>query len=324
MLPNECLVIAGNSHPTAWKRVEMFRQSRGADLPKWPSWCFLPMAAWYAIVTETFQTQQLNIEQAAQVSKLAAIGTWRYSQGIYRYQPEFYKAVTATVPNGELPSEVFYRLPEWCIYVETPEMKWFDEELYGFWCHLEWDVNAERTELRLLMNTSGRLVGVPIHIGPWTLTEAMDSVFVEAKKQAQTIGETFDPSPNLEEKMSASLHGIVSMILYLCSEEPEIDDMRQPGSTPERPKAKKTKQGWRLFPAEKPRIWVVGEHIGQALSVERGSYEKSDGVRSVRPHFRRAHWHGYWTGPRDGERKFLYKWLPPLLVRGTSTDEDNE
>jgi len=31
---------------------------------------------------------------------------------------------------------------------------------------------------------------------------------------------------------------------------------------------------------------------------------------------RRDHWHGLWTGPSDGERKFVYKWLPgPEQIR---------
>ena len=33
-----------------------------------------------------------------------------------------------------------------------------------------------------------------------------------------------------------------------------------------------------------------------------------------RPHWRRAHWHSYWTGPRDGERIARLKWIPPIPV----------
>jgi hypothetical protein len=258
------------------------------------------------------------------VGYLAALGTWRYSQGIYRYQDEFYKAITATVSNGELPSEVLYRFPEWCIYVETPAMNWGNADLYGFWCHLEWDVNTERTELRLLMNTSDGLVAVPIHIGPWTLTEALDRAHSEAKKQAEAADILFEVNPDWVEKTADSLHKIISMILYLCSDEPEIDDMRQPGSKPQRPTAKKTKHGWKLFPAEKPRIWIVGEHMGKTLAHAENTNDKIDGERTVKSHFRRAHWHGYWTGPRDGDRKFKYAWLPPVLVRGSKNDEDIE
>lgn len=35
---------------------------------------------------------------------------------------------------------------------------------------------------------------------------------------------------------------------------------------------------------------------------------------SSRPLIRRAHWHHFWTGPRDGERKLILQWLPPIPV----------
>jgi hypothetical protein len=45
------LAAAGKLYPDAWRQAEKFRADRGrAGLPAWPSWCYLPMAAWYAIV----------------------------------------------------------------------------------------------------------------------------------------------------------------------------------------------------------------------------------------------------------------------------------
>ena len=35
---------------------------------------------------------------------------------------------------------------------------------------------------------------------------------------------------------------------------------------------------------------------------------------SPRPHMRRAHYHHFWTGPHDGERKLIVRWLPPIPV----------
>ena len=44
-----------------------------------------------------------------------------------------------------------------------------------------------------------------------------------------------------------------------------------------------------------------------------------------RPHIRRAHWHGYWAGPRkpkldmpedQQQRRFFYHWLHPMIVGG--------
>ncbi|MFM2415427.1 MAG: hypothetical protein RL385_150 [Pseudomonadota bacterium] len=39
------------------------------------------------------------------------------------------------------------------------------------------------------------------------------------------------------------------------------------------------------------------------------------------PHLRRAHWHRFWTGPRDGERAIRLRWLSPILVGADSVPE---
>lgn len=315
MLPNEQLIAISKKFPNAWSRVDEFCQDSGKGLPKWPTWCLLPMAGWYAVVSEGNGVMQLTAPMAADVAKIAAIGTWRYSQGIYRFDDSLYSALITTEPSGDLPCDVFYRLPEWCIYVETTEMKWFDTPYHGFWCHLEWDVNTGRHELRLLLNCEhGELIAVPLHLGNWTLDEAIDRATQEAKKHAGDLASLMDFS--VIGKMRNSLNGLISLVLYLCSDEPEIDDLREPGFSPKRPQPKKTKKGWQLFPAQKPHVWQVGVQFGKTLRQIDADFESASSGRSVKPHLRRAHWHGFWTGPRDGERKFHYKWLPPLLVAG--------
>lgn len=48
---------------------------------------------------------------------------------------------------------------------------------------------------------------------------------------------------------------------------------------------------------------------------QRGTHE------SPRPHVRRAHWHHFGTDPRDGERKLVVKWLPPIPVNYDPGDD---
>ena len=46
--------------------------------------------------------------------------------------------------------------------------------------------------------------------------------------------------------------------------------------------------------------------------------DPATGRTRPRAHVRRAHWHGFWTGPRDPERaeerRFDLRWLPPIPV----------
>jgi hypothetical protein len=312
----EHLKSAKDLYPNAWKQADIFRLGRGVDLPKWPAWCFVPMAGWYAIACEGRPV--LPLERAGDVGRLAALGTWRISQGIYKFDPELQAALCETVLQGEIPSEVLLRLPEWCIFIETPGLTFQSDNLHGFYVHLESDVNDGRKELRFLLDTDQKLLPMPMHIGPWTVTEALDRVVSESAKQAGVVGM---PAPSADLKMgiaqsiAESLQPILALVLYICSDEPDIVDRDQPEQLPQRPQPKKTKHGWKLFPPKKPRIWNVGDQLGEQIRRAPSNDDGSD-RNSPRPHLRRAHWHGYWHGPRDGERKFKYRWLPPMVVAG--------
>lgn len=70
--------------------------------------------------------------------------------------------------------------------------------------------------------------------------------------------------------------------------------------------------------------WDVGLRIGAALRRAHDA-ESSEGAGSgtharPRAHIRRAHWHTFWTGPRDGDRVARVKWLPPIPVNVGDSD----
>ena len=320
--PKQHLIAAGKFYPAAWRSADEFRAERGRSLPKWPAWCYLPMAGWYAIASEGAPV--LPPDRAGDVGRLAALGAWRVSQGIYRFDTDLLSGLCGTTLRREIPSEVLLRLPEWCVYIETPGMQWLGCELYGFFAHLEWDTNTDRRELRLLIDSEDDLAPIPVHIGPWTVTEAVDRMYGEAANQARMAGEHLpDTTQRMDQvqQIANDIQPLLALVLYLCSDEPDIVDREQPGSQPARPQPKKTKHGWRLFPPDKPRTWTVGAELGE--TIRRGRQERSDEHaerNSPRPHLRRAHWHGYWTGPRDGKRKFIYRWLPPIVVAGEPDD----
>lgn len=318
MPPTKILNQLIRQYPSTGRMVDEFRQDRGKGLPDWPAWCFMPMGGWYAVVSQdNFERllpgRRLPIDLIHDVAKIAALGTWRYSQGVYRFDATFMAALADTLIVGEIPSEVLYRLPEWCIYVETPGLKWLDEDLHGFWCHLEYDINTGRSELRFLLHKEF-IEPVILHIGNWTVTEAIDRAVDEAVKQSVIAKISFNKDMDIVQALAQAINPLVGMVLYICSDMPEIDDARQPGSSPERPKPTKTKNGWRMFPADKPRVWEVGKETGEKL---RQSSELEQTGKKIKPHLRRAHWHGYWTGPVTEKRKFIYKWIAPTFVGGS-------
>jgi len=326
MTPNEWLIKYGRMYPNAWKQAALFRTDKAKkELGDWPRWCYLPLSAWYAIVSHTRNEDRLtDLEIVGDVARLAALGAWRYTQGIYRFDPDIYAALIDTPIGTELPLDVVLRLPEWCLYVETPGFQAGASVYDGFFAHLEYDVNTGRTELRVILVNEDILLPQVIHIGNWSIIGSISRMYAEASKQ-------YDAHPNITisdenyqryEINMADLQlmwvKVLSLLVYLCSEEPEIDNERIPLSRPHIPAETRIKGGIKLFPPDKPIIWGVGKKTGETLRKMQAEYEEAGRTgRTVRPHIRRAHWHGYWRGERKSEnRTFIYKWLPPIIVIG--------
>jgi hypothetical protein len=153
-------------YPEAWRQVDDLR-ARRKELGDWPDWCFLPLAGAYAIVSKGTTLQ--SIDQARHVGILGALAAWRVTQGIYRFDPTVFDALWDTPVTGDIPTEVLFHLPEWCVYIPTPDRRWRGDPLHGFFAHLEHDANDRRTELRFVLDITRSqgddLEVLPLHLG---------------------------------------------------------------------------------------------------------------------------------------------------------------
>lgn len=333
--PKKHLEYYSRVYPDAWRMIDSFRADRGKQLPWWPEWCFCPLAGAYSIVSAQAKAEGIDINDPDtglplmnDIGILGAMAAWRVTQGVYRFDQDVYLAVIDTPVTGDLPHDILFNLPEWCIYIETPGLKFMSMSLSGFFAHLEYDAGDGRKELRLVLDHTmpehgtPRLMSQVIHIGPWSLLESLERALREAERvSAAMLGSTVSMPLGSADVMQSDYMPLVSLLLYICSANGEIGDGDR---KPTNPRPKKTKRGARTFPPQKVSVWDVGVRMGAALrsdrtqgresTAETGTSEKQrSGPRS---HVRRAHWHGYWSGPRDGERKFTLHWMPPLLVRG--------
>ncbi|MBF0308138.1 MAG: hypothetical protein HQL56_01230 [Magnetococcales bacterium] len=316
MTPQQHLEDVSRAYPGVWGIIDRMRADQGQKgLPSWPMWCFCPMAG-TAEITKTMRDKITPVE-VVESAMIAAMAGWRVTKGVYRFDPEVYQALIKTELTREIPAEVIYRLPEWSLYLETPDLSWLGRALQGFWVHLEWDTNSDRAELRLLLHlSSDALFPIALHLGNWTVFSAIEMMADTAGGLAAAAGVGLTFKKMDIKGLSDAITPLVSLVLYLCSEEPEIDDSLQPGSKPGRPAPRKTKKGWRLFEAEKVRVWDVGEKTGELVRKARDETDKEshEGRAAPRPHVRRAHWHTYWTGPKDGPRRAVLKWLWLIMV----------
>ena len=317
--PQKLLSQLSKDYPKIWKIVDDMVSERGKSLPKWADWCFLPMAAAAAIASGG-RSGPIDSTKLADISRIGALIPWRVGQGVYRFHAEALRSISSTTLAGNLPTELLYRLPEYCVYVEF-ETRHPDSsnQIHGFFAHLEDDHNTGHHELRILLDSDKGLIPIVLHLDKPTLKEAILETFneIEERKLAQKFEyETDDATKEMFVKFTEPF---ISILLYLCSNGADIksDDLHPP--LPARPLPKKTRKGLRYFPPDKPTVWKVAFTIGSALEQARSrTSEDSGGATHATPspHIRKAHWHSFWKGPKDSpaKRYLVVYWLPPIPV----------
>jgi hypothetical protein len=344
--PTQYLRLVQQHFPQLGRDVDTLRAKRGKGLPAWPDWCFLPLAG-AAALAEANPRGAFALKGPA-VGILGALAAWRATQGVYRLDQAMFDALRQTPLTGKLPSTLFYRLPEWCVYIQCPTPVALFRPLpgnnpammlYGWFVHLEWDSKGHHTELRLALDLDDApddlmgLLPYALHIGDWDLEESIglstqyalreiDRYDVSARlldvadrEAAKTALGTLSGSGLLAEVFAP----IISVTLYLCSVNADVRG-RAEGTPPARPQTTRTKLGPRLFPPSRPHVWDVGFRIGSVLRAAARTAQDPDaapvlgasGRALPGPHVRRFHWHTFWTGP--GRKIPKVHWLAPILV----------
>jgi hypothetical protein len=233
----EILAVVGRAYPRAWSQVDQLRRERGRSLPQWPEWCFLPLHGAYAIVSGGGENRVPH-ERAHHVGIVGALAAWRVTQGVYRYDPALYEALIGTALDRDIPREPLYRLPEWCVYLETPGLTWMvageTRPIHGVWAHLDWEEHtpgAAAHELRLLLDTARTpadaldpwrgCIPIPLILGPGSVAHALERVMASGVARARELGYEvsglFGDARVASQIVGEILWPIVSLLLYLCS-----------------------------------------------------------------------------------------------------------
>lgn len=322
--PRQILEATSRQYPGLWKTVDKTRSMRGKEIKGWPESCFLPTALVQSVfdrATGCSEDLEEKLRVRMEVVKLTALAAWRVTQGIYRFDPAVYEAVQNTPIEGDLPGEVLSHLPEWCIYIETPDLTVMGEAVYGAWVHIDWADTSETGELRMLVDST--------HLAPIALKLSHESIQEQIEQKCELAVShghmNSELMPIFIKSLVASAKAIVPLVLYLCSQAAEIGDGER---RPTNPTPKRIKGGEsRLFPPNGVTTWGVGVRMGAAL--RRATQYDSSGEcetnakNAPRGHIRRAHWHGFRSGPTktaDGhtictaDRMFKVRWLPPLAI----------
>lgn len=109
------------------------------------------------------------------------------------------------------------------------------------------------------------------------------------------------------------------VVMYCCS----VNADAQPAATPAKQRPRKGSKRQAVKEAPAARVLNLGYRVGPALTRTASRRERAQtdahrtGVgtgRKRRTHIRRAHWHTYWYGPRDGAREARLKWVAMRVI----------
>ena len=300
-----------------------------------PDWCIMPTLFPFLLLTAKYG-EPFYLTHMDELMTMASTYIWRCSKGVYRFAPEIYEALVRQSLTGNLPQECLYRMPEWAVYIETPGLSYERVPMEGFIAHLDYNLFSRGVDLQFAIFRKGilnpKMIALPL--GEGTLLDAMDRVdrvdemFAGHMSNIRYVGS--------RDEYRQTFSSMLQLLLYICSDEPDMPEI-------EHPQRRRRLSGGVRAP-EAPRVWDVGVRISAAirrfsghLKADPASIENdvtAGSHASPRPHVRSAHWHTYWTGPRDAVfplRKPVMRWIPPLpigmdwrsTVKGTLTTPGN-
>jgi hypothetical protein len=197
-------------YPGIWDHANAAYLRHRSD---WPAWCYLPSAIWRALITEISGQREPTVTTSVDAARLAALGAWRLTQGVYQFHPALFDALLATPLERDIPASVFESLPSRAVYIETPGSVFDDVPALGFYAHLDPGRPSEPHDLRLTIDIQDREIGLIPLVIPLTNGTLIDALeLLAATINQYTEIPTYDPSHDV-----AQLAPLLSLLLYLCT-----------------------------------------------------------------------------------------------------------
>lgn len=309
-IPLELLQSIMKKYPHSARDADIIRAKKKTE---WPAWCFLPEKELESIISPK------NLSQRLDLIILSSCLAWRPAQDIIRFDKSLYDALVKTPIADNVPDSIFRKIPAWCIYIEL-----LHDDYHGVFISLDYENTIEKLKLLFIPKKGIMIFPEYIILGYDSIKEGLLAYQeMQEKKMNFEISKSYSVlKNNIQNDEYQKMHNlelqVLSLFLYLCSNEIDWGSHNNNTLSPTYPNPKKVKSGWRLFPPDAPRIWNVGETIGIKI---RSASSHTGTHNGPSPHIRRAHWHSFWTGKKvwkEGEepapQQLIVKWLPPIAV----------
>ena len=310
------------------------RQMLSQGTKTWASWCFFPNTLFMTSLVRPdslasiMSTIQKVVSQRGwgEAVRDWTMFTWRQTRGIYRFDETVYQSVARTQIN-KIPTEILYRLPEWCVFIENPgDITLRGERVSGFFALITDDNTSQRLYLTAIRDDNRWLQSVGLDLSFKTIHEALD--------EALDLPRGIRPGP-IEDGERGDFRKFVekalSLLLYLCSLKPDIrhvsgDDARMPRNPRpgDIPKDRADTKDW--------HVWKTGFRVGRVIRDEEEKQAREHHGGTKRPHVRVGHYHHYWIGPNheewtgpkddpDNKRQLILKWVYQTTVNVRDSED---
>ena len=307
--PKKMLRRVKDQYPVLWEVVMECREGWKGN-PVLPG-CFVPEDNVYRYLASISPLG--DPESCLAVSTiLSALAHWEADNyQVYRVSSALRRELFTQDPTGveRIPMQVHSCMPFDCFYLKFPDTPYSKEQ--GF------SVKGCLVE-RAYVSTGEPLLKV---------------VLMQDGDIRNTSGVVIEAGNNRAVKSALGANpfvtGVLQVIQYICAVNADIKPHSQ------RPEAKRPQSMETGAPAaehtvphdRKTNEWEVGVRIGPALTqARRESHKETEdsnepGRRNgqhtpKRPHMRAAHYHHYWTGPRDEpeNRRMVTRWIAPIAI----------
>jgi hypothetical protein len=309
--------------PGCYETLDYLKDAKTEGQIDYPDYCELPINAAFTYLVETGESEEVA---AAGAPELTACYLWRKNKIIFAFDPELTTTLAEQAKETEetdiLPADLLLHPPYPIIYIKAPGLV---EDIDGFFYWVDYDTNHGTIELRIqwVISDFKMSFGQVMHLLPGSTIH--DCVWDTIERTKEYLGEP----AIIEAKPVTEIAGMVitalQFVLYLCASNADIREDPPEVHIPDSERHKKvmTIQD----KAREVKSFSVGIRIGAAIrKAQRKPPADPDAEKGTgsakRPHSRRGHWHHYWTGPKDGDRKLVLKWTAPTFIHADDIDDN--
>lgn len=213
-------------------------------------------------------------------NRVIIASSWQYTRNVYRFDSSVYQELIQQELDA-FPEGILDDFPEPCIFIETQNNLGVRE---GFFAQIDKRGTAYSILFMFLSHDqSAFMTRLPVRPNE-NISYLIDEIL-----------DTFEPDVEQRYYAEQKFKQALNLILYFGCNNVDYSGRKKPSF----------KTNWKFKKAT--TYYTMGKSVGKMM-------QNSSIEGKQVPHIRRAHYHHYWIGKRDGERTRIRRFVYPVFV----------